>query len=480
MVAGLGALRYGRRSPFLNLYGGGYAWPAAAVLALSEARAPGGDDRRGRSASREARQRSRVLAARWWSAVLSTATVAVVFAAGRALSGTPTGIVAALLVTSSTLAVREAHFAKADSAAAFSAAILLLTLVHPWRSRHARALAIGAAGALAATTKACIGLLPGAALALARPPERARGGIDRRSVAIGLVVLAVLVAAQNPDLVLHPLALAAAARSFRGWFASAHWLPGHDLVPGPARYHLWISLRWGSGAVFALLALAAVPLALLRRGPRRVIAVASLGYVGTLLLSPMVLARFLLPVVPLLAVLVADLVRRAIAAEERRLGRLAAAATALAALAIVAEPLARSARLVELLGRPDTRALAAEWVAENVPENAGVVTWGAPTLWTDYGAPPLAGRRALPRLAPRRWREEDVAYVIVHSYPLPYSAVPLPPGAPALRRVAVFDPFDGPTDAPVLEPLDAFYLPLARLTGVARPGPRIEIYELER
>jgi hypothetical protein len=43
----------------------------------------------------------------------------------------------------------------------------------------------------------------------------------------------------------------------------------------------------------------------------------------------------------------------------------------------------------------------------------------------------------------------------------------------------VFDPFEGPGVAPVIEPVDAFYLPLGRLSGVLRPGPRIEILAVE-
>jgi hypothetical protein len=49
---------------------------------------------------------------------------------------------------------------------------------------------------------------------------------------------------------------------------------------------------------------------------------------------------------------------------------------------------------------------------------------------------------------------------------------------PTAQSLAVFDPFDGPLDRPVFEPLLPFYLPLAHFAGIARPGPRIEVFAL--
>jgi len=278
-----------------------------------------------------------------------------------------------------------------------------------------------------------------------------------------------------------PAATLALARMARGVFASAAWLPGHDLVQGPVHYHAFVSLRFGCGLAMALLTLPALTLALLRGGGERYVALAILGYWATLAASPLVLARFFLPTVPGLCVLISGLVVRSAFRLSMSQAVRAAALTAMALLVMV-EPATSSVSLVRLLGRPDTRALAAEWISANTPPGAHVVTWGAPTTWTDYGAPSLPNRRVSVRLASSRWQASGVDVVIHHTYPLPYSGGDLPSGdaRPALDRVAVFDPFDGPLANPVFEPLDAFYLPLARFSGIARPGPRIEIYTLRR
>jgi hypothetical protein len=466
---------YGRFPGLVLLYGGGYNLPLAALLQIWSQWTAGMP--LGELLRRD--WHAAVLPVRAWSALLSTATIALAFAAGRHLGGAATGIVAALLLAVAPLAVREAHFAKPDSAAAFSAAVLVFAMARPWSSVARRSVALGAAGAFVTSTKLCAGFLPAVVFALAWPGGMPARVIDRRSLLIGAAAFGLTWAALNPFLVLNPVDIWTSAKMIHGWFSTADWLPGSDLVPGPLRYHAWISLRHGCGALFALLVLPALVHALVRGGDARCIAIAVLGYAATTVLSPMVLARFFLPAVPGLCVLVAsfvvDGIRRLVPSPRTR-----AIALAVAALAMTAEPLVNAARLVDLLGREDTRELAVRWMSAHVPPNARVATCGAPTLFTDFGAPPV-GERPKVMLLPRgRWPQGELDYVIRHEYPLPYSSAPLPPDHPPLEPVAVFDPFDGPTNDPVLEPLDAFYLPLAHFDGVARPGPRIEIYAVRR
>jgi hypothetical protein len=225
----------------------------------------------------------------------------------------------------------------------------------------------------------------------------------------------------------------------------------------------------------ALLAPLAVGRALWIGGTARLIAVAVLGYAATAVAGRIALARYLLPVIPGLAVLVAALLvalADRIAVHTRR----PALVTIVLTLLLVVGPLSTSATLVRLLRRPDTRTLAGEWIAAHVPPDTAIATFGAPSIGTDFGAPPMGTRAVFPRLASAQWRGRGVTHVVSFSYPLPYADQPLPAGTPGLERLAVFDPFDGPLDDPVLEPIDAFFLPLARFTGIARPGPRIEIY----
>ena len=412
-------------------------------------------------------------AARLWSALVSTATVGLTYAAGVRVGGRAAGLIAAALVAVSPLAVREAHFAKADSAAACAGAVLALALAWRWTPGTRRAAVLGAVGALVMSTKACVGFLPAVAIALACPPGTSGRRIDLRSLLLGGATLVAVVLALNPRLLAHLAALRQAA--LLGRFGLAAWLPGHDVVPSPLHYHVGLSLRHGCGLGFTLLAGPALAWALLVPGAPRLLALAILGYGATLLASPMMLARYVLPMIPALAVLVAAMV---IAATDR-LGRARLPVVLGVAVLLLFEPLAGSVGLVERLERDDTRALAAEWIAAHVPADARLVSWGAPSVATDYGATPAGGRRVFTGLPPGRWRAEAVGFVVVHDYPLPYSSVPLPASTPALERVAVFDPFSGPLNDPVLEPLDAFYLPLAHFTGIVRPGPRITIYALQ-
>jgi 4-amino-4-deoxy-L-arabinose transferase-like glycosyltransferase len=226
----------------------------------------------------------------------------------------------------------------------------------------------------------------------------------------------------------------------------------------------------------ALLTLPALGFGLMQGGGLRLLALLALTQWAMLLPSPMVLARFLLPVLPALAVLVAALlvaaIDRAVVLEPRR-----GTVLALVALLVMIEPLAASVTLVRLLGRTDTRTLAAQWIDAHVAPDAQVVSWGAPAGAVDFGRPPLHGRAVRQRLPRDQWAAAGATIVVWHHYPLPYSSEELPEHGGGLRRLATFDPGAAPDI--VVEPLDAFYLPLGRFGGVERPGPRIEILAID-
>jgi 4-amino-4-deoxy-L-arabinose transferase-like glycosyltransferase len=216
-----------------------------------------------------------------------------------------------------------------------------------------------------------------------------------------------------------------------------------------------------------------------RGGAIRIVALLAIGHFVAVQASPMVLARYLLPAMPALCVLIASLLvhatGRAVAVPRAR-----SIVVAIVAVVVLAEPVASSVRLVRLLGLADTRTLAGDWIAAHLPADAHIVSWGAPAGAADYGRPPMHGRRVDQRLAPAQWTAGRT-YVVWHRHPLPYSSDPLPSDAPPLRSLATFDPFADGAGAPppVFEAIDAFYLPLGRLGGVVRPGPRIEILAVE-
>lgn len=474
VVATLGAIEAGYLYPMHMAYGGGYFYPLHAFVKLWSWAAWAD----GLSAEVSAHPERVRVVARAWSALLSTVTVWLVFAIGTRLGGTRTGLLAAALMASSTVAIREAHFAKADSAAAAATALLLLALTRSWSSPDRRALAIGAAGGLALSTKYLVGLLPAILLALARGGRSEGRAVEPRSVAVGTIALATVVLALNTPWIRWPRT----AWLFMQAIIDSQWTYTHqawlaDALVSPLRYHATVSLPFGCGTGFAILALPGLVLGLARR-ESRLIALAVLGHCAVLLLNPLVLARNLLPAVPGLAVLTAALlvtaVDRLVRAPVHR-----ALALGLAAAVLTAEPLLNGARLVRLLGLPDTRALATRWIEEHVPEDARIVSLGAPTWAVGFGMPAVGGRTVFTRLPPAQWRARGVTLVVRHQHPLPFSREPMPAGGvPPLRSLAVFDPFDGPLHDPVFEPQDAFFLPLARFSGIKRPGPRIEIFAL--
>src|SRR5262249_40403636 len=104
--------------------------------------------------------------ARCYSALLSTLAVALACWAGLHLGGPACRLLASALVAAAPLAVRDAHIAKADSAATFAATLILFTLCYRWPGRARRAYAIGAAAGLALSIKYLVGMLPAASLAL--------------------------------------------------------------------------------------------------------------------------------------------------------------------------------------------------------------------------------------------------------------------------------------------------------------------------
>jgi hypothetical protein len=470
VVETLRSIRTGRLFPMHLAYGGGYHAPLYVFTRLVARDAD-------LVTATTAGYLRLELAARHWSALLSIATLGLVYVLGRRLGGARTGLVAAAILASSTLAVREAHFAKADTAAGFAATLALVALVHPRR----RPVTIGAATGLAVATKYLVGFLPAVLLALCEG-ARATSGRVAAAMVCALVAGAVF-------LVLDPFWVTSPrlAWTYLATVARSQWL-FTDLAgfagttPGPLRYHATLSLRFGCGLAFAMLAAPALVMALVRPGATRLgpaclVAIGVLGHVAVLLTNPLVVARNLLPAVPALSALVAHLLMTAIgrlSPRARRYDLLVLAAT----LAIVVEPLADATHLVRLLATPDTRTLASTWIAERLPAVARIATVGAPYPGMGFGLPALDNRHVADRLPPERWQSEGITHVVWHHYPLPYSSEPLPAAASGLTSLAVFHPFDGPTRDPILEPLDAFYLPLAHFAGIARPGPRVEIFAL--
>src|SRR5206468_10565888 len=127
-------------------------------------------------------------------------------------------------------------------------------------------------------------------------------------------------------------------------------------------------------------------------------------------------ARYLTPILPLLALLLGELVR-VVAGRTRRPPLVAAALAA----ALVAEPLGKSIAYDRITARTDTRVLATRWMAEHLSPGAVVAQLGSVVFAIADPDLPPAVRKAPLRLGETDLARHGVTHVVTHSHQLPYS-----------------------------------------------------------
>ncbi len=293
---------------------------------------------------------------------------AVTYLLGRALAGPVVGLVGALLVAVSPVAVHTAHMVRPDVVLQVFVTAALVALVHLGpRLRH-DALAGGLVGMSVAVKFSGAFLLPAYLLRRALAPgPRLRGAL--LAGAVGAVVFV----AATPYALVNAREFVAGVETQVGYHyeeGEGGSAPGFGLA---AAYALvWLRAL---GAPAAVLALAGLALAL-RDDPRRWLPLLALPLVT---LAVMATQRFLFwrHLLPSLAVpaLLSALAIEALAAAAARRARLPppALTTALAVL-VAAVPLARSLEYVRDIARPGTKDLALDWARSHVPDGARVLS----------------------------------------------------------------------------------------------------------
>jgi hypothetical protein len=288
------------------------------------------------------------------------------------------GLLAAALGAVAFLPVFYSHLALNDVPATAPATLALLGAALVLRGGGMRAVLLGGLGAgLAAGTKYTAGivLLPLLTAILVTARERrqslVRALLAPTAAACGAALAGFLVA--NPYALLDFDAFHAGVARQRS-LASGEELAKLGLTQrNGVLYYLW-SLTWGVGWIPALAALGgAVRLALRDRRLALVLLPAPVLYVLFMGLQERYFGRWLLPVLPIAILLAAYggmALARAIAS---RAPRLALPATALVALALLAQGLVHSIHVDRVLARPDTRGSARTWLLANVPAGARVV-----------------------------------------------------------------------------------------------------------
>ena len=197
-----------------------------------------------------------------------------------------------------------------------------------------------------------------------------------------------------------------------------------------------------------------------------------------------VFPRYLVPLVPLFAVLAAELGVSLFS----RLSRGRIPVTMAVAIAMAGPGLWRSIQFDRLAARKDTRVLASEWVSQNLPPRSEILVcrgYGAPVINVDRRRPPAFEPRTI-HCSAKAVRRHEARFLITHEYHRLWSSPPLRQDLQLLvkesgRPLVRFDPFNpAPKDSPFFYVQDAFYLPFAGFDAVERGGPVITIWEIDR
>jgi len=461
------------------------------------------------------------LLARTVSAVAGTLTIPIVYAIGKRLLPVKGGLLAALLFAVAPLAVRDAHFAVTDTAltllATASVYMLLRRLDRSGNSAVRNWVACAGLLGLAASTK-YTALLLGPAVGWVllvrgfRQPLR-RTALD---VAVMCLVPSAAFASLNAHALIHH------QQTATGLLETLHVLywsqPGDAAWSlGSAARQVLLPLTHGAGLTVGLAA-ALVGLVVLARdaSARRSLAVivaVLAGFLGALLLfRHPVPYRYLLPALPLLAVLAAK--GALVVCHAVRRPALAAPVI----LVLVVPPAWDSVRLDVLLAEPDTRSLAGQWIRAHVPPTVPVVVLGGPecepqiletvsslerrsayvkSLYGEASGTFISQIYALQqRGAAGRSRAGHEVFrnpapgavaaprvlVVTPAHPLSMANVDVVILSAYSGRVVEEIRFESlPADETGFEfdAIDAFFLPWTGLSRVARPGPNLRLRLVE-
>ena len=421
------------------------------------------------------------LLGRWVGAVSGIMTVLVVYALGLSVSGLPAvGLLAAALLATCHLHVRESHFATVDVVrmTLFIASSLLFAVRAASKPSYGNYLLGGLFIGLSVSTKYNAGLV---ALGLVVASFYALSSLDKKSVALRLgaagLVAFLAFALTSPYVLLH----------YQGFFANMEGL-GSFLYRqgGPAIWdHLRTTFPAGLGWPLFLVSIAGVLRALRNRRPGDLVLLAFVIPFFILISGVRVtFPRYVVPLVPALVVLAADtavsLVER-VGARKRWLWVLA--------IAVLATPgLARSIRYDRIASREDTRLLAAEWIAANVRPQTKILVckgYGGPAVNEDRRRPPAFVVQKVDCSSTTDPSSADGQYLVTHEHDqlTAFSGLGDTLRAWLSENASLqtsFDPYRPAVEvAPIFYPSDAFYIPFDGYDGVERGGPRIGIWKMD-
>jgi 4-amino-4-deoxy-L-arabinose transferase-like glycosyltransferase len=308
------------------------------------------------------------------TAAFGTATVYVVYLAGRRW-GTPHAMLAAALLAVLPMHVRESHFVLTDVPTAFFVALAFVLSLRAHERGTGSAFAwAGAAAGLATGTKytACVAmLLPLAAAAMAAGPFDFR---IRRAIAASAAFFGAF-------LLVAPYTLLDLPGFLNGFGALAAAVPKRPPGAEPGWLVYLKHLRIALGSLGFVLGEAGLILFAVRivRGPARV------GSALVLLVVPvfwlmivdrtLIFARYLMPIIPFVCLLVAAAAVSCAGGLLRiPLPRVAARALVAAlVVAVLAQPASTSVSFDRNMSRPTTVGLARDWISQRAKPGTRIV-----------------------------------------------------------------------------------------------------------
>ncbi|WP_210491917.1 glycosyltransferase family 39 protein [Patulibacter sp. SYSU D01012] len=313
-------------------------------------------------------------------ALLSTAAIPVLYAAGRRLVGQTAALVAAGLLAVAFLPVAYSRLALSDGPTLLFLALGLLAGAWILEDGRTRGYVLaGIAVGLAAGFKYNAGIV--VLVALAAALLRLKGDGPRRVVGrtalLGIVAF-VAFAVADPYVLLDPHEMWRAIQYQQAWASGGRYV-GEPMTSGWA-FYAWAA-TWGVG--WAPLVAGVVGAGLLAwRRPRVAVLLLPLVvlYLAIMGGQDRFFARWLLPVVPVLCLTAGFAVAQAAALVRRRGARVALVAGL--AVGLAAQSLVHSAHSVAVVGRQDTRTVLRDWMVEHVPPTSGVVLESmSPAAW---------------------------------------------------------------------------------------------------
>jgi hypothetical protein len=432
---------------------------------------------------------SALLLARLTVALLASASVPLLYLAGRVLFGQTVGLLAGLLLAVNFLHVHLSHFGLNDIPATFFlVAALVPTARLLERPTGQRFLVAGLLSGLAAATKYNFGIVlvvPAAVWLLLA----SRGGLSRRLLLLGpaLLMLGLLAGfvMGMPEALWSFRAMHEGVLEQAGIGGRSH--EGQEPDPVVLLYARTLVRAFGLPAL--LLAVAGLVLLLRRRtGHGLVLAALPLLYLAVMLNQELFAARFALPLVPF-GCLFAAYGLHAVWSAGRGC-RLGAALALIVGLAALGWPLLLSARLNLLAGQTDTRVQAKQWAALQFPPGTRLAaqTYSLPIGRTEQefrANRDVRGFDSLTQVAVfREIACDGYQYVLTASFQQDRQQTTGRRGRPTgyeqlwKKGEPVMTFWPGPDGSSVPFHMDDVGLPFWRLEQYSRPGPTIQVYRL--